>query len=473
MSTSTPSQSSRYSRPRPLPKAYTEPQLLFLRSYLPEFERRTNSRPRGDAKKFALERAAEFITRFGLPDDSDAGDEMDSRYREQLYNWFKNTVVRNRRRAEGKSTTGRKAAEKAPEITRDRQDSWDQDPNSGGLIAIRTYTHPSSSSPTLTGTYSQAENTPAVTPSPTVATRIPAQYSVPSTLANALQPSPSPPPVLAPVTVASLRDSFLTSVDAPVLASQIQKFVTSNPSSLALVPVIFALFQAISTEWDKNKTPPNHFLANYLRATAYFTSTIIHAGVSGPPAGARALQMQIRKSAKWIPTSTANLRSTPSPSSPNISISSSTSSMSLELHRITVDRARRKDHIQWARIHAAALEVGVFTIGCELRGTDVNGGHGYDYREAREARVFSNLLAHDALWEEDEVEWVAGVLVLQALIRTLLSDDVGERRQYEELLVKYEERWKEMKDEARQALVTEALLSAKTDLARLGPRFRS
>ncbi|KAJ7745450.1 hypothetical protein DFH07DRAFT_16795 [Mycena maculata] len=432
--------------------------LTFL-SYLPEFERRTNSSSaRGDPKKYALERAAEFITRFGLPEDSDGGIESETRFKEQLYNWFKNTVGRNRRRTEGKPKSARKNVDKATELTRDRRDAWDQDANSGVLTINRNYGHPESSSPTITaGTYSHAENTPAVTPSPTtVAARIPASYSLPSTLANALQPSPSPPPAtLAPVTVASLRDSFLTNVDAPILASQIQAFVTSNQSPLSLRPVIFALFQAISTEWDRNNTPPNRFLTSYLRAAAYFTPAVIHAGVSGPLAAATALQMQIRRSAKWTPTSAANVH-------PNVpSISSGPSSMSLELHRITLDRARRKDHIQWARIHAAALEVGVFTFGYDIHNSD---GQGCDYGD-----TFSNLMAQDCLWEDDEVEWVAGVLVLQALIRTSIRADTGKRRLYENLLINYEERWKEMKDEARQALVTEALLSAKTELAGSGP----
>ncbi|KAF7357711.1 hypothetical protein MVEN_00816900 [Mycena venus] len=236
------------------------------------------------------------------------------------------------------------------------------------------------------------------------------------------------------------------------------------PPPLALKPVICALYQAISAEWDKNKTPANPFLTRFLGAATYFTSAIVHAGVSGPIAGARALQMQIRKSAKWAPAPTPNPRSM-SASAPSSSsaISSSASSMSLELHRITLDRARRKEHIQWARIHAAALEVGVFTFGFELRNTGVDSAYEYG-----ESRVFSDLVAQDALWEEDEVEWVAGILVLQALIRTSMRGDPGQRRLYEELLANYEERWKEMKDEARQALVTEALLAAKTDLARLG-----
>ncbi|KAJ7497683.1 hypothetical protein FB451DRAFT_1019346 [Mycena latifolia] len=444
-------QNSRF-RSRAPPKAsYTEPQLVFLKSYLPEFERRTLGPVRGDAKKFALDRASEFITRFGLPDDLDPGEETEGKFREQLYNWFKNTVGRNRRKADGKPRSARKTAEKGASA-----------PALNG-----NYAHPGSSSPTMTGTYSHTENTPTVTPSPTVPARIPMQYSLPSTLANALQPSPSPPPPLpppAPVTVASLRDAFLElNVDAPLLASQIQAFVLSNPSSLALKPVILALFQAISSEYDKNRTPPNPFLTRFLGAAAYFTPAIMHAGVSGPLAGARALQMQIRKSSKWIATSVAYPRpAIPSPSSS----SSSASSMSHELHRITLDRARRKDHIQWARIHAAAIEVGVFTFGYELHDSAADRRNGYDYGEGR---VFSNLVAHDALWEDDEVEWVAGVLVLQALIRTSMRDDTGQMRLYEDLLMNYEERWKEMKDETRQALVTEALLAAKNDLARMGP----
>ncbi|KAJ7217688.1 hypothetical protein GGX14DRAFT_33405 [Mycena pura] len=450
--------SARFPRSRPPPKAYTQPQLTFLKSYLPEYERRSLGPIRGDAKKFALERAAEFVNRFGLPEDVDLGEDADARFREQLYNWFKNTVGRNRRKAEGKPRSPRKASEKASQP----RDPWEHNSNDASPALNRDYPHPeSSSSSTVTGTY--AENTPTVTPSPTVPARIPVQYIMPSTLANALQPSPSPPPPPArpvPVTVASLKDAFLSNVEPPVLASQIQTFVMANPSPLALKPVVSALFQAISTDWDKNSTPPNQFLTRFLGAAQYFTSAVMHAGISGPMAGPRALHMQIRKSAKWIPTSAVSPRPTvpvPAPSS----LSSNASSMSLELHRITLDRARRKEHIQWARIHAAALEVGAFTF---LHNPGVDGTYEYG-----ESRVFSYLVAHDALWEDDEVEWVAGVIVLQALIRTSMRGDTAKRRQYEELLLNYEERWKEMKDETRQAMVTEALLAAKTDLARLGP----
>ncbi|KAJ6498940.1 hypothetical protein C8R45DRAFT_1210810 [Mycena sanguinolenta] len=470
------SHSSRYARSRPPPKVYSEPQLNFLKSYLPEYERRSLGPVRGDAKKFALERATDFIARFGIPEDSDPGEDgdRDARFRATLYNWYKNTVGRNRRKAEGRPRSARKAAEKATDLAR-----WAQSTSSGTSAINGTYSNPDTSSSPTIGSFSHEEATPAVTPSPTVPARIPVQYSVPSTLANALQPSPSPPPPHIPpahVTVTTLRDAFLSNVDAPLLASHIQTFVLSNPSPLALKPIIAALFQAISTEWDTKKTTPNSLLTRFLGAATYFTSAIRHSGVSGPIAGARALQMQIRKSAKWVSTPTLNPRSV-SAAAPSSS-SASTSSMSLELQRITVDRARRKDHIQWARIHAAALEVGVFTFGFELRNSGVDST--YDYAESR---VFSTLVAQDALWEEDEVEWVAGALVLQALIRTSMRGNQRQRKLYEDLLVNYEERWKEMKDEARQALVTvgpaiffaicmlivvqDALLAAKADLARL------
>jgi hypothetical protein len=81
MSTSTDPTTS--TKPR-LPKAYTEEQLAFLRSHLPEFERRSSASVRGEAKKFALEKASDFITKFGLPPDFNVtpGVDGESRFRE-------------------------------------------------------------------------------------------------------------------------------------------------------------------------------------------------------------------------------------------------------------------------------------------------------------------------------------------------------------------------------------------------------
>ena len=71
----------RVSKPR-LPKAYTDEQLVFLRSHINGFETRTRGHVRGDAKKFALDRASEFLVRFGLPPDLQGVDEAEPRFRE-------------------------------------------------------------------------------------------------------------------------------------------------------------------------------------------------------------------------------------------------------------------------------------------------------------------------------------------------------------------------------------------------------
>jgi len=56
----------------------------FLSSSLPEFERRSHASIRGDAKKFALEKAQDFIVRFGLPDEFIGVEEPESRFKEVL-----------------------------------------------------------------------------------------------------------------------------------------------------------------------------------------------------------------------------------------------------------------------------------------------------------------------------------------------------------------------------------------------------
>ena len=68
-------------KPR-LPKVYTDDQLVFLRSHISGFESRTRGHVRGDAKRFALEKANEFLARFGLPEDLQGIDDAEPRFRE-------------------------------------------------------------------------------------------------------------------------------------------------------------------------------------------------------------------------------------------------------------------------------------------------------------------------------------------------------------------------------------------------------
>jgi len=248
------------------------------------------------------------------------------------------------------------------------------------------------------------------------------------------QPSPRPHHsslglANVPTTSSSIREAFVQGIDASSLASMIRSFVMSNPSQTPLTAVVEALFEAITTDLSYNQEP-HVYLRRFLDASSCFPSTIIHAGVPGPLAGPRALQMQIRKYSIWIPS--------PSP------LSASSNTLADEVQRIANDRQRKKDHIQWARIHAAALELGMLNIGS----TDPDSNYSYVA-----SRAFSEMMARDAVWEKDEVEWVAGVFVLRAVIRTAMRADQRKRGEYDELLRNYEKRWKEMKDEARQALV--------------------
>ncbi|KAF8814975.1 hypothetical protein BYT27DRAFT_7201915 [Phlegmacium glaucopus] len=453
----------RVHKPR-LPKAYTDQQLTFLKSSLAEFERRSQGSIRGDAKKFALERAQDFIVRFGLPDEFIGVEEPESRFKEQIYNWFKNTVGRNRRKLEGRPRSAKKAAEKA-----------------AAALANELAWSSSVTTPNVVVPYSHAEsntsNSSPVNPAQTLIS--PIQY-------GGLQPSSSmanlsPPPSTHNLTTLSLRinqttlrDAFMQGLDSSTVATMIQSFVAANPSPTPLTPIVDALFEAISSETSPNAfdRDATGYLRRFLEASTYFPPSIVHAGIAGPLAGPRAVQMQIRKYSTWMPTAPSRVMNPQQQqqqqqqqrqgSTPQASSSSTTTSNSIsdEMQRIATDRQRRKDHIQWARIHGAALELHMLAMG--RVGEADNSGYAYAM-----GRAFSEMMARDAVWEPDEVEWVAGICVLRAVIRTAMRGDRRQRDEYDELLRTYEGRWKEIKDEARQALVTEILLSAKEDLARL------
>lgn len=242
--------------------------------------------------------------------------------------------------------------------------------------------------------------------------------SVPSAATLALNASPN-----------ALRDAFFTrGIDVTTLSSLIQSYVLSHPSPTPLNPIIDALFAAVTSSLNAptaSRTASNHdtiitILRRFTEACGYFPATLVHAGVSGPVAGPRALQMAIRKSTVWYP----------------VLAPASGTTMSDEMERIAADRQKRKDYIQWAQIHGAALELGLLSFRGDYAGT---------------AESLSELMARDAVWEADEVEWVAGIFILQSLIRT---GSLARKHEYEQLLSTYEGRWKEIKDEARQALVT-------------------
>lgn len=52
----------------PMKSKHTDEQLSWLRGHLVEYETRAGGNIRGDAKKFALEKAVKYIEKWGVPD---------------------------------------------------------------------------------------------------------------------------------------------------------------------------------------------------------------------------------------------------------------------------------------------------------------------------------------------------------------------------------------------------------------------
>ncbi|KAK1234178.1 hypothetical protein PQX77_002604 [Marasmius sp. AFHP31] len=382
-----------------LPKAYTDQQLGFLKSHLPEFERRTQGAVRGDAKKYALEKAVEFIATFGLPPEFNglSAEEAEGRFREQIYNWFKNTVGRTRRKLEGRPRSVKKA-------------DWTPPPPSSTVTSAVTAS-PSAASTSQVSVVQQQAGPSLATVQQTTPTTAPAQIPA---------PAPPPPIVYQQQQPTSPADAFIQCTDPNTLATLI---LSSLPSTrLQLDPAMHALSHACSQ--DVTGTLHDHVRLLLNAARLFPPEGVTHASVSGPMAVTTALQMHIRRNSIYAPC-------------PHTERSSS--DLAEEMHRNALDRQRKKSFITWARIHAAAIEL------CILTGTDL---------------AFSELIARDSVWQSDEVEWVAGVYILRALIRTTPEA----KGKYEQLLAEYENRWREIRDETRQALVTDVLISARDEM---------
>ncbi|KIK93417.1 hypothetical protein PAXRUDRAFT_515852 [Paxillus rubicundulus Ve08.2h10] len=429
----------RVSKPR-LPKPYTEEQLSFLRSHISGFETRTRGHVRGDAKKFALDRANDFLLRFGLPLDLQGVEEAEPRFREQIYNWYKNTVGRARRKLGGR-TRPKKSSDKASPANSHNTITWS--PN------LATPTTVPYATPIETQSAEASSSTQPIPPtqaSSQLQFTFQSSVSVPITV-------PSASAIAHKVTPTTLREAFLAhSMNPATLSSFIESYVLSHPSPTPLTTIVHALFNAVTSLSTPANSPTASntdtifsILQRFIAACQYFPPTLVHADVSGPLAGQRALQIALRKSSVWSP----------------LSASSGHTSIADEMERIAADRQRRKDHVQWAHIHAAALELRMLSSGYHHRTAASDMGYGVP---PPSGQTFSEMMVRDAVWESDEVEWVAGIIVLRAIIRT---GCIARKAEYELLLGTYERRWKEIKDEARQALVTEVLLGARDDLVRL------
>ncbi|EPQ52207.1 hypothetical protein GLOTRDRAFT_65003 [Gloeophyllum trabeum ATCC 11539] len=150
--------------------------------------------------------------------------------------------------------------------------------------------------------------------------------------------------------------------------------------------------------------------------------------------------MKLRKAAVWMPTV-----SVVATAAPNGVKKEASGTMADELARINTDRKRRGAFMMDAFAHAAAVELGMLT---------------------REGRWYAESVAREAMWEGDESEWLAGAIVLRGFIRCRPLEN-PKRAEYERWLRAYEARWREFRDEHRQAMMAEVIMGAKQDILAL------
>ena len=183
-----------------------------------------------------------------------------------------------------------------------------------------------------------------------------------------------------------------------------------------IISAVFAAAILVTTSSPPDLVDPlQHVLHRYSSAINLWPRTMAYKAYTGPLSGRHLLHHAIRKNAMWLPLA-------PFPHHPH--------DMQEELTRLTLDRQRKRDHVLWARIHAASLELGLV-----------------------ENSWLAETLANDAMWEEDEVEWVSGCVLLKGLVRAgKVPTDAGTGN-WPELMHRYQTKWKEVRDEGRQALM--------------------
>lgn len=189
-----------------------------------------------------------------------------------------------------------------------------------------------------------------------------------------------------------------------------------------VISAVFAAAILVTTSSPPDLVDPlQHILHRYSSAINLWPRTMAFKAYTGPLSGRHLLHHAIRKNAMWIPLA-------PFPHHPH--------DMQEELTRLTVDRQRKRDHVLWARIHAASLELGLV-----------------------ENSWLAETLANDAMWEDDEVEWVSGCVLLKGLVRAgKVPTDAGTGN-WAELMHRYQSKWKEVRDEGRQTLMAVGALA--------------
>ncbi|GJJ14840.1 hypothetical protein Clacol_009108 [Clathrus columnatus] len=394
---------------------HTDEQLAWLRAHLGDYENRAGGNVRGDAKKYALEMANKYIEKWGVPDgekettmkERQGSEKEASAYEKSVYDPFRIQYL---------------VLKPLPEAER---------PSTGYLTVpnIEQPTHPTATTPSqLTVRYPPPPTQPPPPPQPQPQ---PTHYAPP--------PPPVPTPhyshqqqqpttmVLSPY-ACSVRDSILNPTcdtgdvsTAMQLCPEIPEIINAMFASAVLITTTSTM-AAIELGGD----PIHHVLHRYSAAINQWPRTMEYKVYSGPLSGRHLLHYAIRKHAMWIPL-------VPFHHHPH--------DIQEEIARINLDRQRRRDHVLWARIHAAALELGLM-----------------------ENSWLAETLANDAMWEDDEVEWVSGCVLLKGLVRSGKVPMDSSSLSWGELMHRYQAKWKEVRDEGRQALMAETLLDIRKTL---------
>ncbi|KZS98249.1 hypothetical protein SISNIDRAFT_448436 [Sistotremastrum niveocremeum HHB9708] len=492
---------------------HTEEQLAWLRSHLPEYENRATAAVRGDAKGFALKCAEEYIAKWGLGTGPD--EEKESQVKERIYTWFKNTSAR-----------GKEARRKHAQFKSER----DVPTNVGAYTGMFDPSDDSkkTESPTFPSNPNPHASLKPIVPRdpPTLATTNLAL--VPSPLTSRVQESPlysaagngtTPYPLLT--------DAFLApSLPPSSLAAQITNAAGSAPYYACMAPAISALFSAAASihsqlqNMNAPQDPMIELLRRFKLALPHLSPTINHYGTAGPQAGVRALRVQLRKNATWISSPSYNYPSASSysPSLPNASSHSPNSAVTHshsmpppptspsantptatprrgeapftiqdQMYRTAIDRQRKKEHLVWAAIHGAALEVGLIGSAAGqaslLNSQPPMSGLDPNPTISQQTQIQTNMVEHhvvepddgssklaeavarDAIWEQEEVEWVAGAYLLRAVTRTKRRSGAPNlNEEWEPVLQTYEGRWKEIRDDVREQIMENLLIGIKQAL---------
>lgn len=194
------------------------------------------------------------------------------------------------------------------------------------------------------------------------------------------------------------------------------------PETPDIINAMFASAVLITTtptmvSMDLGGDPIHHILRRYSAGINLWPRTMVYKVYSGPILGRHLLHYAIRKHSVWIPLTPFHHHHHPH-------------DIQEEITRLNLDRQRRRDHVLWARIHAAALELGLM-----------------------ENSWLAETLANDSMWEEDEVEWISGCVLLKGLVRSGKVPTDASSLSWGELMHRYQSKWKEVRDEGRQALM--------------------